>query len=136
MASPLKVERLDHVSLIVRDVDASAKWYMELLGLEPCHVDAWWKGPGRFVGAGGTMIALFPSKDGAPPNPVHQGSFGCHVAFRVPRETFEAYQKLLTERHIAFEWLDHAIAHSMYFNDPDGYTLEITTYEVPAVKKP
>jgi len=28
------------------------------------------------------------------------------------------------------EFQNHGIAHSIYFRDPDGHELEITTYEV------
>ena len=36
----------------------------------------------------------------------------------------------LEKRGIKFEFQDHEIAHSIYFRDPDGHQLEITTYEV------
>jgi len=36
----------------------------------------------------------------------------------------------LKKRGIKFEFQDHEIAHSIYFRDPDGHQLEITTYQV------
>jgi catechol 2,3-dioxygenase-like lactoylglutathione lyase family enzyme len=33
-------------------------------------------------------------------------------------------------RGISFQFRDHEIAHSIYFYDPDGVMLEITTYDV------
>jgi catechol 2,3-dioxygenase-like lactoylglutathione lyase family enzyme len=52
------------------------------------------------------------------------------VAFRVDRENFEAAQADLERRGISFEFSDHGAAHSIYFLDPDGLRLELTTYEV------
>jgi catechol 2,3-dioxygenase-like lactoylglutathione lyase family enzyme len=39
-------------------------------------------------------------------------------------------QRELKKRGIKFEFQDHEIALSIYFRDPDGHQLEITTYEV------
>lgn len=39
-------------------------------------------------------------------------------------------QAALRERGIAFQFQDHEVSHSIYFSDPDGHRLEITTYEV------
>jgi hypothetical protein len=33
---------------------------------------------------------------------------------------------------VGFEFQDHGIPHSIYFDDPDNRPLEITTYDVPA----
>ena len=53
-----------------------------------------------------------------------------HLAFRANRENFLAAQEELQRHGITFEFQDHEIAHSIYFRDPDGHQLEITTYEV------
>jgi catechol 2,3-dioxygenase-like lactoylglutathione lyase family enzyme len=53
-----------------------------------------------------------------------------HLAFRADRENFLAAQQELKKGGIKFEFQDHEIAHSIYFRDPDGHQLEITTYEV------
>jgi catechol-2,3-dioxygenase len=36
----------------------------------------------------------------------------------------------LKKRAIPFEFQDHEISHSIYFRDPDGHRIEITTYEL------
>jgi catechol-2,3-dioxygenase len=43
-----------------------------------------------------------------------------------------AAQQELKTRGVAFEFQDHEISESIYFQDPDGHELEITTYEVAA----
>jgi catechol-2,3-dioxygenase len=53
-----------------------------------------------------------------------------HLAFCANRKNFLAAQRELGERGIKFEFQDHGISHSIYFRDPDGQQLEITTYEL------
>ncbi len=53
-----------------------------------------------------------------------------HIAFRASRKMFERAQQELAQRGIDFELEDHDTAHSIYFHDPDGHELEITTYDV------
>jgi catechol 2,3-dioxygenase-like lactoylglutathione lyase family enzyme len=125
----MKLEGLDHIALAVRDVGAAVKWYLEVLGLERQH-EGHWDGIPIFVGKGATGIALFP---GSRP----KSSLGnsdparfLHLALRADRENFQRAQDELKERGIAFHFEDHGIAQSIYFRDPDGHELEITTYEL------
>jgi catechol 2,3-dioxygenase-like lactoylglutathione lyase family enzyme len=53
-----------------------------------------------------------------------------HLAFRVSAPAFKTAQAELGAQGIPFEFMDHKIAHSIYFLDPDGHQLELTTYEV------
>jgi catechol 2,3-dioxygenase-like lactoylglutathione lyase family enzyme len=55
-----------------------------------------------------------------------------HLAFRANWSEFLAAQEDLKARGIAFALSDHEVAHSIYFADPDGIRLEITTYDLPA----
>jgi catechol-2,3-dioxygenase len=54
-----------------------------------------------------------------------------HLALRANRKNFLAAQEELKRRGIQFEFSDHEISHSIYFRDPDGHELEITTYDLP-----
>ena len=54
-----------------------------------------------------------------------------HFAFGTDRRNFLVAQDELTNRGIAFQFQDHEISHSIYFSDPDGHQIEITTYELP-----
>ncbi len=122
-----KLDELDHVAITVRDIESSATWYQDVLGLKRLHEESWGDYP-VFVWAGASGLALFP-KD----TTVEQRSKGQnmnHFAFRANRENFEKARKELPERGIEFEFQDHKIAHSIYFRDPDGYKVEITTYEL------
>ena len=125
-----ELEGLDHVALAVRDVERSADWYVEVLGFERRY-PGMWDGVPVFVGLGRTALALFPRANAQADPPQSRGSAGIlHLALRADRKNFAAAQRGLTSRGIAFHFTDHEISHSIYFRDPDGIELEITTYEL------
>jgi catechol 2,3-dioxygenase-like lactoylglutathione lyase family enzyme len=125
----MKLEGIDHVALGVRDIERSVKWYTDVLGFERLH-EGMWDGVPTFIGKGNTGIALFPASQEAKPS-THREIRMLHLAFRANRENFLRAQDELKKRGIDFEFQDHEIAHSIYFRDPDGHQLEITTYELP-----
>ena len=112
----------------VRDIERSAKWYIDVLGFERLH-DGMWNGVPIFIGLGNTAIALFPANE-KPQTSAQREIRMLHLAFRADRKNFHAAQHELEKRGIKFEFQDHDIAHSSYFQDPDGHRLEITTYDV------
>ena len=125
-----ELEGIDHVALAVEDVLRSAAWYIDVLGFER-RFEGMWNDVPVFIGKGETSLALFPARDGAKTarrNSAHLGIL--HLAFRANRSEFLAAQRDLKARGIQFEFSDHEISHSIYFADPDGHELEITTYEV------
>jgi len=124
-----RADRIDHVEVFVRDIDAAARWYADVLGL--AEVVRWNPEP-VMIGAGGTKLALFQA---APDAAAVAGgespsSLRWHrVAWHTDREGFEAAQRHLRDRGVAFRGpIDHGIAQSIYFQDPDGHPLEITWY--------
>ena len=126
----MKVEGIDHVALVVRDVECSIRWYGEVLGLERRYADVWGDVP-AFIGAGTTALALFPVRDGeAAPRPGRNAITMLHLAFRTDSAGFGRAKEELDRRGIAWEFQDHQVSHSIYFEDPDGHQLEITTYEI------
>jgi catechol 2,3-dioxygenase-like lactoylglutathione lyase family enzyme len=125
----VKLEGLDHIALAVSDVGASVNWYVEVLGLERQHEGSW-DGVPTFVGKGTTGIALFPAGAAKALSGKDDPARILHFAWRADRENFQRAQRELKERGIAFHFEHHGIAHSIYFRDPDGPELEITTYEV------
>jgi catechol 2,3-dioxygenase-like lactoylglutathione lyase family enzyme len=143
----LNLQAIDHAALSVRDVERSAQWYVDVLGFERQHGEVWGNYP-VFVGKNDAAIALFPIRDkkasppsdgAASPRRVSPSADVAtspppvrilHLAFRADRKGFVQAQKELKTRGIDFEFHDHKISHSIYFNDPDGHELEITTYEL------
>lgn len=126
----MKLDQIDHVALTVSDPRKSLDWYKDVLGLERRYEDEWGDYP-IVVCAGETGIALFPEKESNDMPPLnHDGLPFRHIAFRVSRENFQRAQLELRAHEIAFELQDHQISHSIYFFDPDGYEIELTTYEL------
>ncbi len=124
----IELQGIDHVALSVRDVEQSARWYIEVLGFEH-RWPGMWGGVPTFIGKGTTALALFPlQENGASARP--GGPRMLHLAFRATRAGFLAAQEDLRQRDIAFDFQDHEISQSIYFRDPDGHELEITTYEL------
>lgn len=123
----IQLEGIDHVALSVRDQEASVRWYAEVLGFERRYQEVWGDMPAMMC-AGDTGVALFPRREGAPPPGAGPGML--HLAFRIDGAGFERARAELRERGIDFTFEDHDAARSIYFRDPDGYRLEITTYDV------
>jgi len=137
------LERIDHVAITVSDIEKSIGWYKDVLGLEHYYENAW-DGVPIMMGKGGTCVALFKVREkntqpNHPPDPLQRGKRKTpgwdaiamqHLAFRADRKNFEKAQESLKEKEIEFRLVDHEISHSIYFKDPDGHEIEITTYEV------
>lgn len=127
----MRLEGIDHVALYVRDVARSVAWYRDVLGLERRHEDVWGDHP-AVMAAGATSVALFPARSPEPKDPPARApSTFAHVAFRVSAAGLHEARAELRARGVAFEEQDHDIARSIYFRDPDGHEVEITTYETP-----
>jgi catechol 2,3-dioxygenase-like lactoylglutathione lyase family enzyme len=122
-----RVNRIDHVALTVGNVERSIAWYRDVLGLERRHEEVWGRVPAMMC-AGETCVALFPggsAGESTSPKPTMR-----HLAFHVDRDNFLRAQADLHGRGIPFTFEDHQISHSIYLNDPDGYEIELTTYDV------
>jgi len=128
----LTLQGIDHVALAVKDVNASVRWYEEVLGLRRWYQTAWGDYP-AVVGAGSTALALFPVEGAAPRPPPDRDVLAMrHVAFRVDAGNFTRARAELTRRQIAVEFQHHGISQSIYFRDPNGHEIEITTYDLEA----
>jgi len=126
----MELEGIDHLAMSVRDVERAAQWYIDVLGFERLH-EGMWDGIPVFIGKGTTALALFPVRSHGTsrlsgPADVRM----LHLALRANRQNFLAAQEELRRRGIKFEFQDHEISHSIYFRDPDGHKLEITTYDL------
>ena len=121
---------IDHVALSVNNIERSANWYVEVLGFAR-RFEGKWGGIPVFVGCGATAIALFPIESKAPGALSNAaGPRLLHLAFGTNAAGFLTAQQELKDRGIPFHFQDHEISHSIYFCDPDGHELEITTYDL------
>ena len=130
------VIQIDHVELFVPDRQAAAMWYESVLGLVTVSEVAHWavdpEGPLMISSDHGkTMVALF---QGTPQG--ERPTAGFHrVAFRVDGKGFLTFLERIKEMKIEPSRIrDHDQAISIYFDDPYGHHLEVTTYEPAGVR--
>jgi len=122
-----RVQHIDHVAIAVSDLDRSKAWYEKHLGLTHRFADLW-EGAPIMMGAGDTAVALFEAEDAHARNPTP--NWMLHLAFRVDRAGFLEGRDELAAEGIAVREVEHENCRSLYFKDPDGHLLELTTYEI------
>jgi catechol 2,3-dioxygenase-like lactoylglutathione lyase family enzyme len=120
-----QVEDLDHVGLLVTDMERSVRWYRDVLGMDRSYQTVWNGGGNPVVMARGRVeLALFPVQPGLrPPHHINE-----HVAIRVDPDNFAVARRELRDRGVPLKVMNHTISDSLYIFDPDGNQIEITTY--------
>ena len=129
----IRLQRLGHVLMAVRDLEASKKFYMGILGFKLLEQDPEHGGVFLSIGEYGNTLDLFPSTapEASPPSASDGKSMPGlgvkHVAFAVASEKDleEAYFALDDAGVKIHRALDHESQKSLYFHDPDGNLLEI-----------
>ena len=140
-----KVDQIDHVELFVPDRREAARWYERTLGLSvlPQYED-WAEDPhGPLMissDSGSTKLALFT---GEPRRTRPTAGFHL-VAFRVDGPGFLRFLEHVRTHSVhndagdeihTLAPRDHGKAFSVYFNDPWGHHLEVTTYAAEWVRE-
>ncbi|MHB1285158.1 MAG: VOC family protein [Leptospirales bacterium] len=128
----MKIRGLDHVAIPVTDLTRSIAWYQEVLGLERRYEKEWGDYPAMLC-AGDSCVALIHPPN-FPPNPDFEKKGlipDRHIAFNVDRGNFDVAVQEIRDRGIPFTYDDHEISLSIYFFDPDGHWIEITTFDLP-----
>jgi len=125
MATPLG---LDHLVLVVADVERTLDWYGRHAGLAPVRVDEWRAGDAPFPSLRvdeGTIIDLVPGLEAG------QRGHLDHLCFVVSRSGLEALAAdpdlEVGERGPRFG--ARGTGESIYVRDPDGLTVEFRTYD-------
>lgn len=130
MKKSIDIEFLDHVAIRVKDLDVSADWYHNVLGLEKKQLPEWGEFP-IFMLAGESGIALFPANlDDTAFDFRSRNVKIDHFAFRVTRDNYERAKKRYVDLGLDFNEQDHYYFDSVYTQDPDGHTVELTTIKV------
>jgi catechol 2,3-dioxygenase-like lactoylglutathione lyase family enzyme len=109
---------LNHLTLAVTDVERSAGFYTELLGLK---LEAQWDG-GAYLSLGGLWLCLSldPARAIA-----QQAADYTHYAFSIAQPDFAPFCARLRAAGVD-EWRKNkSEGDSFYFLDPDGHQLEI-----------
>lgn len=116
--------RLGHAHLFVRDVEASAAFYADVLGLEVTEAE---EGRWAFLSSGEEHHELALSEVGPDAPAPAEGAVGLfHLGFDARDEAHLAgILRRLLDRRVEVRPIDHRISWGVYFEDPDGNTLEI-----------
>lgn len=130
-ATPL---HLDHFALPVYDAARTLDFYGEVLQLplvDALSGDDWGGKPWlmMFFGLeGGQLLALSALYGAQPPRPDGLPADVRHYAFSVSSSAEQEQWKERLRRHgVPFSEEDHGEQHSIYFSDPNGIVLEVTT---------
>jgi lactoylglutathione lyase len=130
--SPIHVQHIDHVTLIVKDVGASRQFYVNLLGMTEADRPTFSFG-GAWFQAGATLVHLIEEHDrsgpaGFPSEALVKSSRNHHFAFEVANAV-EAAEYL---KSTGIELIDDAKrrpdgAIQVFLADPDGHVIELCT---------
>jgi catechol 2,3-dioxygenase-like lactoylglutathione lyase family enzyme len=124
--------RLQHVGLIVTDLERSRRFYSDALGLEEVPRPPNFTFAGTWFRFGGTEIHLLAEADttgrAGAPDPGPSAAFGLvsHIALEV--EEFDAALARLTENDVPLIGGPMPRGDGfvqVFFRDPDGYVLEL-----------
>jgi catechol 2,3-dioxygenase-like lactoylglutathione lyase family enzyme len=137
----LRLEGVDHLALVTDDMKKTIAFYTEVLGMRLVHVRRIPFAPDRgqppydncrhyFFDMGkGSLLAFFEYPPDAPKG--NRDALGGmqHVAFKTTRAEFERAQRCLRAHAVDFVGPYHLGGrfYSIYFSDPNGVRLEITT---------
>jgi catechol 2,3-dioxygenase-like lactoylglutathione lyase family enzyme len=124
--------RIQHVGLVVSDVDRSRRFYREALGLEEVPRPANFAFDGAWFRFGGTEIHLLAEEHttggAGQPNPGAGAARGMthHLAFEV--DDLDGALDRLAENGVSLAGgpMPRGDGHvQVFFHDPDGYVLEL-----------
>ena len=111
------VRGLNHITLAVRDVSASVKFYEDALGLK---LHKQWRG-GAYLSAGDLWLCLSQDDEA---DEAHRADY-THLAFDTSIEEFDALTSRI-KRAGGRQWKDNrSEGMSFYFLDLEGHKLEL-----------
>ena len=125
----MNVNRILETCLYVDDLDAAVRFYQEVLGLAPFASVA---GRHAFFRCGAAVLLLFNPEQtakGAGSAPAHGAHGAGHIAFAMAGDQIDAWRSRLAQFGVSVEtevtWPGGGF--SLYFRDPAGNSLELTT---------
>ncbi len=133
------ISRLLETALYVEDLERSARFYQQVLGLGPIEgTTVEMETPSRVLRPlhipGGQVLLLFPKGSATTTAilpggtiPPHDGSGRLHLAFAISAAELEAWRERLQSHGVSIEgemrWPRGGT--SLYFRDPDSHLVEL-----------
>jgi glutathione S-transferase fosA5 len=108
---------VNHITLAVRDVDQSLRFYVETLGSKP--LARWSRGAYLLVGDLWLCLTL-DKRTRSSPLPEYS-----HIAFDVPAARFDGAAARIRSSGVRIWKENESEGPSLYFLDPDGHKLKI-----------
>ncbi len=127
----IKLQRLGHVLIGVRDLEKAKDFYTRILGFQVLEQDPEHGGVFLALGGAGNTLDLVPCTNPAAAAPDAGGATNGlgvrHTAFAVATEQDlkDAWFALKEAGVPILRAVDHVSQKSLYFHDPDGNLLEI-----------
>ena len=127
------VTGLDHIGLLVRDVESSLGFYTGVLGLESERVNEWRNGDVTFPSVrldSSTLIDLFAASDGGEPTANNQDHFCLEIE---PIDLANLKTKCIKlgigiHNGPGSRWGARGDGTSLYIYDPDNNVVELKFY--------
>ncbi|MDC0834106.1 glyoxalase [Leptolyngbya valderiana BDU 20041] len=135
---PGTLRRVHHVALNVKDIQASRRFYGEMLGLReltgneiPATLRSLSKSGkvANFVTPDGLILDLFAEPELSPPDPDPTREFtrANHLGFDIHPKYFDRAVEVLRQHHVPISHgpVSRPTGRGVYFYDPDGFLIEI-----------
>lgn len=132
------LRRVHHIALNVKDMQASRRFYGQILGLHELAGDEVPRTLKDLVAAGkvcnfvtpdGTVLDLFGEPELEPPHPDPKQQFtrANHLAFDIAPQWFDQAVAVLHANGVRIDHgpVSRPTGRGIYFYDPDGFLLEI-----------
>jgi catechol 2,3-dioxygenase-like lactoylglutathione lyase family enzyme len=122
---------VDHLALICSDLDATIRFYTDVLGMRLTKIV-----PNRdeptsthiFLDmGGGNQLAFFDFPEKGPARTVRGVGSMHHVALKARPEQFRTLLAILQEKHLPHSLHGTPESRSVYVRDPDDILVEVTT---------
>lgn len=127
----LHVHEMDHIVLVVADVERSLQWYVDVVGMAPVRVDEWRAGQVPFPSArvsDGTIIDIIPGRRPGGDNNVDHF---CVVVDAADLDQIVSSGEFDVIEGPVTRYGARGDGTSVYVRDPDGNTVEFRHYQSP-----
>lgn len=126
----IQIKGIDHVALNVKDIDASVKFYTDVIGLKITEREPSKPGIEYFLDCGPSLIGIIQAQDLGTSHPfAHDGLGANHFSFRISASDFDPFIQKLEGNNARIEFAKKRNkSWSLYFYDLDGNKLEATAW--------